>query len=350
MTLARLTLPLAAALLTATMARGQLVNYELVTVGDPGNAADANGHGDVPYEYRLGKYEVTIGQYTTFLNAVAKADPNNLYNVNMATDLSIAGIARADSPGSYTYSAIGPFGDVQIPQASAANRPITYVNWFDAARFANWMSNGQPTGAQGPTTTENGAYDLTSWLSGPVPAINATNPNTGAMPLYRIPTLNEWYKAGYYKGGGVSAGWWAYATQSDTRPGSTIGSGANRANYNDGVFSVTQLAVEDPNQNYLTNVGAFSGSPSAYGTFDQWGSVVETAPHGNSNGEPLPSEQIGMNFTKITSYAYEPTQELSYLGFRLAAPVAVPEPSTYATALAGLACGGYSMWRRRKPA
>jgi hypothetical protein len=28
--------------------------------------------------------------------------------------------------------------------------------------------------------------------------------------------------------------------------------------------------------------------------------------------------------------------------------VAVPEPSTYAMALAGLACGGFSMWRRRK--
>ena len=29
--------------------------------------------------------------------------------------------------------------------------------------------------------------------------------------------------------------------------------------------------------------------------------------------------------------------------------VGVPEPSTYAMALAGLACGGFSMWRRRKP-
>jgi hypothetical protein len=29
---------------------------------------------------------------------------------------------------------------------------------------------------------------------------------------------------------------------------------------------------------------------------------------------------------------------------------AVPEPSTYAMALAGLACGGYSMFRRRKRA
>jgi hypothetical protein len=29
---------------------------------------------------------------------------------------------------------------------------------------------------------------------------------------------------------------------------------------------------------------------------------------------------------------------------------AVPEPSTYAMALAGLACGGWSMFRRRKRA
>jgi hypothetical protein len=38
------------------------------------------------------------------------------------------------------------------------------------------------------------------------------------------------------------------------------------------------------------------------------------------------------------------TEDVS-VGFRLAA---VPEPSTYIMALAGLACGGYSMWRRRK--
>jgi hypothetical protein len=34
----------------------------------------------------------------------------------------------------------------------------------------------------------------------------------------------------------------------------------------------------------------------------------------------------------------------------ISVPTAVPEPSTYAMALAGLACGGYSMWRRRKRA
>lgn len=34
-------------------------------------------------------------------------------------------------------------------------------------------------------------------------------------------------------------------------------------------------------------------------------------------------------------------------GFRVAA---VPEPSTYAMALGGLACGGFTLWRQRKQA
>ena len=35
-----------------------------------------------------------------------------------------------------------------------------------------------------------------------------------------------------------------------------------------------------------------------------------------------------------------PSGEVSYVGFRLASPVVVPEPSKYAMALAGLACAG----------
>jgi len=36
-------------------------------------------------------------------------------------------------------------------------------------------------------------------------------------------------------------------------------------------------------------------------------------------------------------------------GYQIATTaVALPEPSTYAMALAGLACGGYSLFRRRR--
>ncbi len=33
--------------------------------------------------------------------------------------------------------------------SSPGNRPIKYVSWFDAARFANWMHNGQGSGSTG---------------------------------------------------------------------------------------------------------------------------------------------------------------------------------------------------------
>jgi formylglycine-generating enzyme required for sulfatase activity len=28
-------------------------------------------------------------------------------------------------------------------QDDGSARPVTYIDWFNAARFANWMSNGQ---------------------------------------------------------------------------------------------------------------------------------------------------------------------------------------------------------------
>jgi sulfatase modifying factor 1 len=356
----------------------QLVNYEMVTVGNPGNAADARppvsgdgvypgdlaGYGNVPYEYRIGKYEVTIGQYVAFLNAVAKDDPNDLYferdpatstDSGMTTGSTSAGISRAGTPGAYSYGVIGPMGATQISQATPANRPVTYTGWFSAARFANWMSNGQPTGPQEATTTENGAYDLSSWSSGTVPAMNLVNPNTGSTPLYRIPTEHEWYKAAYYSPllNSGSGGYYDFATQSNSTPDNTIGDGRNNANFSKGVvLSVTQTGI-DLSQNYLTDVGAFSNSPSPYGTFDQDGNVWEW---NDLNGSAGKTRGLRGNYwsgpIQAATYRWEggPEQRFSNIGFRLASPVAVPEPSTYAMALAGLACGGYSVFRRRKRA
>lgn len=57
-----------------------------------------------------------------------------------------------------------------------------------------------------------------------------------------------------------SPGYHDYATQSDTAPGNVAGSGANQVNSKNGVYSMTQLPSYSSNQNYLTDVGAFSGS------------------------------------------------------------------------------------------
>src|SRR4029079_16543491 len=94
-------------------------------------------------------YEVTVAQYAQFLNAVAATDSYGLYDVNMGSDPHIAGIVRNGSPGSYIYEVIG-----------SRKKPIAYTTWGNAARFANWVNNGQTAGSQGPGTTETGAYQL----------------------------------------------------------------------------------------------------------------------------------------------------------------------------------------------
>jgi hypothetical protein len=148
------------ALLFALPAQAE-VTIEWLTVGDPGNVADTevmicceasigtSGYGSVGNEYRISKHEVSNAQYAEFLNAVAATDTNALYNTGMGS--GFGGITRSGSSGSFSYSAI----------AGREDLPVDFVSFWDAARFANWLHNGQPRGAQDSTTTEAGAYTLT---------------------------------------------------------------------------------------------------------------------------------------------------------------------------------------------
>lgn len=301
--------------LTLTMAqchsvRGAAIDW--VVVGDAGNAADTAGApnpvGAVGYDYRIGRYEVTTGQYVEFLNAVAAADPYGLYTSAMATNPNVAGIQQSGVPSAFTYSVIG-----------SPLRPISYVSWFDAARFSNWLHNGQGSGG-----TETGAYTLNGATGGSPPARNP-----GAQ-VY-IPTEDEWYKAAYFKGGNTSAGYWVYATRSDTAPGNAIGGGANEANYFAGRYAVTQSASFSASQNYLTDVGAFPASGSVYGTFDQNGSLYEWNDLDGTGGTLRGVRGGDWNDTSSAlassgRFLNDPTDELPGLGFRLASPIPVPEP------------------------
>jgi len=294
------------------------VDLEFVTVGHPGNpndthASHADGsrpqftfHGGVDHVYEIGKYEVTNAQYVEFLNSVATDDPNSLYYERMTTYLS-GGVIRNGLPGSYIYSA----------KPSYENRPVNYVSWLDAARFANWMHNGQPTGPQGPATTEKGAYDLTTQQYA-VHDIQAK---------YWLPTEDEWYKAAYYSldDGDGDPGYWLYATQSDTLPteaivmadGTVTNPGPGVANHNSDGFGATRIS----------SVGA-TGSPSFFGTFDQTGNVFEW-----TEAIPIASGVARGGAFDVGGFYIESTYrspwglstELSISGFRLARAV-VPEP------------------------
>src|SRR5262245_4731571 len=146
------------------------VTIATVPIGNAGNAGDVQPQGTfgaVGYDYRIGTTEVTVGQYTEFLNAVADTDTYGLYKSEMASNGHVAGIARNGAPGGYTYSVIG-----------SPNKPVTYVPWGHAARFANWLHNGQPTGLQ-DATTEDGAYTLSGGTTNAT--LNGVSRNPGAV-------------------------------------------------------------------------------------------------------------------------------------------------------------------------
>ena len=151
-----------------------------------------------------------------------------------------------------------------------------------------------------------------------------------------IPTENEWYKAAYYDS--VAEHYWNYATGTNSRPTSAPPGGTpNTANYHDSSagFAVTGSTNYDPNQNYLTDVGAYTASPSPYGTFDQSGLVSEwnEAIIGNILGEFRDlrgGSWIHYEFFVPATgrdFIQRPTVGDDSLGFRVAN---VPEPSTAA--------------------
>jgi len=295
------------------------VTIETVLVGNPGNAGELSGAGGsnpyricgaVNYVYRIGKFEITAGQYTAFLNAVADEDTYGLYNEDMADPIQWTfgcNIQRTGSSPNYSYSVAAEWAD----------RPVNYVSWGDAARFCNWVHNGQPVGAQDLSTTEDGSYYL-----------NGATSNDALMAVVRepdatwvIPSEDEWYKAAYHKNDGVTGNYYDYPTQSDTAPTTEAPPGTDMTNGSANYFVTGYV---DPTY-YRTEVGAYDGKPSdsPYGTFDQSGNVFEwnEALLGGSNRglrggafdygvDSLPAANRG--------YFYWPTLENYFLGFRVA--------------------------------
>ena len=287
------------------------LQIDWVTVGDPGNTADdevmidaTTGYGSVDHEYLIGKHEVTNREYRQFLENVATVgDPNGLWNPNM--EGTHGGIARTGSGtvgDPYQYAAKDDDPDWD-------DRPVNFVSWYDALRFANWLHNGQPEGAQDAATTEDGAYDMSLGAS--------VVRKPGAVVF--LPSEDEWYKAAYYKGGGTNAGYWDYPTQGDTAPCAEIPPGTcpqGAANYDDVVGPLY----------YTTQVGAYLAKPSdsAYGTFDQGGNVREwneadVLGDGSSRGQRGGSWSSGAASLQASDRANSlATLESSDEGFRIA--------------------------------
>jgi formylglycine-generating enzyme required for sulfatase activity len=320
------------------------ITIKTVPVDNPGNPADTryvdshhpNGVGSVNYLFRIGTTEVTNEQYVALLNAVAASDPHGLYTTSMSTDPQ-GGIIRSGVSGGYTY---------ELKPAALAgsytydDKPVVFVSGCDAMRFANWLHNGQPSGPQDASTTEDGAYPLNGALTHA--ALAAVTRNAAAR--WWLPSEDEWYKAAYFD---PDAGlYYDYPTGTNSVPNNNPPSSdtGNSANYlNDG-------EVTTGNRSYpMTDVGAYLLSGSPYATFDQGGNVLElnetrfADTFRGLRGGSWPN--VASNMHSSFWLMYEPSNQNAneHIGFRVAY---IPEPNTLLLT-AFTACGLLPLsWRR----
>ena len=275
---------------------------DFVDIGNAGNAADTTTYGAVPYQYRMGKYEISELQITK------------------ATQIGMANVSAGAWSGS---------------------QPAANISWYEAAAFVNFLNTNSGKTAAYALTFSNSQWSMALWSSEQAWTAGGTNLYRNKDAFYFLPSENEWYKAAYYKGGGTNAGYWLYPTASDTAPAAVAsGTGAGSAVYN-GVASVP--ATVDS-----------AGGLSPYGTMGQGGNVfewTESAFAGTNNSTTEDRAIRGGNYATAMNvlsssdrYNLGPAAQFPGVGFHVAS---VPEPSTYALLLM-TAAGVLWMTRRRR--
>lgn len=286
-------------------------DIEFVTIGNPGNPPDTTGTpnpaGAVPYEYRIGKYEIAQ-------QMVRKAN-------------TLGGL------GLHFYN-------------DTPNKPAVDLGWNEIARFVNWLntSTGNPPAYKFARQPGESSYisvaDCLFWTASDL-GYQASNPLRNKLAKYFLPTDNEWYKAAYYDP--IAAVYYDYPTGSNIPPDGIDFAGDTQFEavcQDGGVFSA-------PND--ITDVGLLS----PYGTAGQGGNVFEfeETPYNILFFRPWDERTIrGGNYLSLILYLSSSSRfpigtnsPFSSFGFRVASN-AVPEPSSALLAAVSL---GLTMTARK---
>ena len=264
---------------------GNTFTIDFVPIGNAGNAQDTtNGSGKVLYNFNMSTYAISQDQ-----------------------------LAKATASG-----AISLGGGAWVGSQPAAN-----VSWFQAAAFVNYLNTS--TGHVAAYQLDAESTTLTLWSSTQAWQAGGENLYRNKDAYYFLPSDNEYYKAAYYdpnKAGG--AGYWLYATGSDTKPTPVAG----------GTASGTMVYRQFPPSGQPAAVNS-AGGLSPYGTMGQTGNVsewLESASDGVNNTSTENRRIRGSDWSdpsEITLVSYgrsntAPTASVVNVSFRVAS---VPEPS-----------------------
>ncbi len=281
------------------------------------------------YEYQIGKYEVTNGQYCEVLNWAlgqgylegSSGDPYGggavYYNGAILLDIDDADCQIVYSAGTFSWKTRDSY--------SMEHHPVVEVSWYGAVAFCNWLSEkeGLPT-----------AYNLSTW--------ELVNQFSGG---YSLPTEAEWERAAAWDGSKHCI----YSFVSDTL------TGRDRCNYDTNIGSWPSSAVNPlglTSYPYTSPVGWFDGmnispngsiqtvdSTSPVGSYDMSGNVWEwchdwysstyydggamTNPTGPASGSDRVLrggswDYYAGNCRSASRYTRDPSYTYTYLGFRVA--------------------------------
>ena len=273
---------------------------DFVSISQTNNAADTTGYGAVPYNYRVGTYEISQLQIT-------KAEQIGMANV---------------SAGAWTN-----------------NQPAANLSWYEAAAFVNFLNTNSGKTAAYDLTFSDGSWSMTLQSSSNAWTAGGTNLYRNKDAYYFLPSENEWYKAAYYNPSGTN--YFLYPTASSSVP-TAVASGTTSGTAVYGGGAVTEPAAV-----------TLAGGLSPYGTMGQGGNVFEwmesSLDGSNSSASADRTVRGGNAFfpesdLRSSFRAYgAPELGASTFGFRVAS---VPEPSTYALLL--MAGAGWLLRKRRK--
>ena len=267
------------------------------TTGIP--AGDGFTFTGVPYDYRIGLYEITNDQWTKF-----KAELGTAVTGNPA--------------GAYD----------QDPTFPDANLPTNRVSWYEIAQFVNWLntSSGHQAAYKFTGTQGQSDYSLGVWST--EEAANGTNLYRHKDAFYFLPTEDEWVKAGYWNGTELQ-------TYSNASAGDLLSGEPDPARWRYGASGISEpwtvdrgAAELNGTYNMMGNISEWLESPGTVGSYSP---TADRAVRGGAFG--LTADKLASSHRLPNGIGYEDSD----IGFRVGSKLVVtPEPGGASLLLVGI--------------